>query len=179
MDSSPSAETEPPPHSSTKMEEPSHRTESEAGGDDQQPLRRPMNAFLLFCKRHRRVVKSQHPWLDNRSCTKMLADMWAVLDAEEKSKYLQLAREVSYSCSEQLSRSASAKHFLVLSELLRVSRTHMFCLNFTKLSFCQFLIIAHLFGMFTRIVMWKNWNKSSTVQPGWSFVNVGGATIPR
>ena len=28
---------------------------------------------------------------------------------------------------------------------------------------CQFLITAHLFGMFTRIVMWKNWNKSSTV----------------
>ena len=51
----------------------------------------------------------------------------------------------------------------------------MFYLNFTKLSFCQFLIISHLFGMFTRIVMWKNWNKSSTVQPGWSFVNVEGS----
>ena len=54
-----------------------------------------MNAFLLFCKRHRSVVKSGHPWLDNRSCTKMLADMWAVLDWDEKSKYLQLAREAS------------------------------------------------------------------------------------
>ena len=69
----------------------------------------------------------------------------------------------------------SAINLLVLSELLRLSRTNMFCLNFTKLSFCQFLIIAHLFGMFTRIVMWKNWNKSSTVQPGWPFVNVGGS----
>ena len=59
--------------------------------------------------------------------------------------------------------------------VVAVSRIHMFCLNFTKLSFCQFLIIAHLFGMFTRIVMWKNWNKSSTVQLGWSFVNVGGS----
>ncbi|XP_071806449.1 uncharacterized protein [Asterias amurensis] len=56
-------------------------------------LRRPMNAFLLFCKRHRSVVKNGHPWLDNRACTKMLADMWAVLDWDEKSKYLQLARE--------------------------------------------------------------------------------------
>ena len=30
---------------------------------------------------------------------------------------------------------------MVLSELSRVSRTNMFCLNFTKLSFCQFVII--------------------------------------
>ncbi|XP_071957778.1 uncharacterized protein [Antedon mediterranea] len=60
--------------------------------DDNQ-LRRPMNAFLLFCKRHRAIVKQKHPWLDNRSCTKMLADMWAVLDPDEKNRYLQLARE--------------------------------------------------------------------------------------
>ena len=37
----------------------------------------------------------------------------------------------------------------------RVSRTLMFCSNFTKLSFCQFLIIVHLFEMFTRNVMLK------------------------
>ncbi|XP_072166283.1 uncharacterized protein [Diadema setosum] len=60
--------------------------------DDHQ-LRRPMNAFLLFCKRHRQVVRTRHPWLDNRACTKMLADMWGALDGEEKEKYLQLARE--------------------------------------------------------------------------------------
>ncbi|XP_022095890.1 uncharacterized protein LOC110982057 [Acanthaster planci] len=61
--------------------------------DSDATLRRPMNAFLLFCKRHRSIVKNGHPWLDNRSCTKMLADMWAVLDWDEKTKYLQLARE--------------------------------------------------------------------------------------
>ncbi len=94
MDLPPSTKMEPPPQSSSKMEESSQHGDMDGVGDDHQPLRRPMNAFLLFCKRHRRVVKSQHPWLDNRSCTKMLADMWAVLDSDEKNKYLQLAREV-------------------------------------------------------------------------------------
>ncbi|XP_006821430.1 uncharacterized protein LOC100313559 [Saccoglossus kowalevskii] len=61
--------------------------------NDDRPVRRPMNAFLLFCKRHRSLVKERHPWLDNRSATKMLADMWAVLEGGEKEKYLELARQ--------------------------------------------------------------------------------------
>ncbi|XP_033106165.1 HMG box transcription factor BBX-like [Anneissia japonica] len=69
------------------------QVQNEADLTDDQQLRRPMNAFLLFCKRHRGIVKQKHPWLDNRSCTKMLADMWAVLDPDEKNRYLQLARE--------------------------------------------------------------------------------------
>lgn len=28
--------------------------------------RRPMNAFLIFCKRHRNVVKERYPNLENR-----------------------------------------------------------------------------------------------------------------
>ena len=77
-----------------------------------------------------------------------------------------VSSDLSWNCHVNITLQKSAINFLALSELLGVSRTHMFCLNFTKLSFCQFLIIAYLFGMFTRIVMWKNWNKSSTVQPG-------------
>ncbi|XP_077985190.1 uncharacterized protein LOC144439832 [Glandiceps talaboti] len=67
--------------------------EDEDDLNDDRPVRRPMNAFLLFCKRHRTLVKERHPWLDNRSATKMLADMWAVLDSHEKEKYLELARQ--------------------------------------------------------------------------------------
>ncbi|XP_063960051.1 HMG box transcription factor BBX-like [Lytechinus pictus] len=66
---------------------------AESFSQDDSQLRRPMNAFLLFCKRHRQVVRTRHPWLDNRACTKMLADMWGALDGDEKEKYLQLARE--------------------------------------------------------------------------------------
>ncbi|EDK98122.1 bobby sox homolog (Drosophila), isoform CRA_a [Mus musculus] len=55
-----------------------------------------MNAFLLFCKRHRSLVRQEHPRLDNRGATKILADWWAVLDPKEKQKYTDMAKEVGY-----------------------------------------------------------------------------------
>lgn len=59
----------------------------------EQRARRPMNAFLLFCKRHRSLVRQEHPRLDNRGATKILADWWAVLDPNEKQKYTDMAKE--------------------------------------------------------------------------------------
>lgn len=56
-----------------------------------------MNAFLLFCKRHRSIVRQEHPRLDNRGATKILADWWAVLDPKEKQKYTDMAKEVGSS----------------------------------------------------------------------------------
>ncbi|XP_051971606.1 HMG box transcription factor BBX isoform X4 [Xyrauchen texanus] len=75
--------------------------ETECGGveDDgeefssEQRARRPMNAFLLFCKRHRSLVRQEHPRLDNRGATKILADWWSVLDPTEKQKYTDMAKE--------------------------------------------------------------------------------------
>lgn len=31
-----------------------------------QSARRPMNAFLIFCKRHRSIVRDRYPNLENR-----------------------------------------------------------------------------------------------------------------
>lgn len=61
----------------------------------EQRARRPMNAFLLFCKRHRSLVRQEHPRLDNRGATKILADWWAVLEPKEKQKYTDMAKEVT------------------------------------------------------------------------------------
>lgn len=61
---------------------------------NEQRARRPMNAFLLFCKRHRSLVRQEHPRLDNRGATKILADWWAVLEPKEKQKYTDMAKEV-------------------------------------------------------------------------------------
>lgn len=70
-------------------------TAEEAEEDSsEQRARRPMNAFLLFCKRHRSLVRQEHPRLDNRGATKILADWWAVLDPKEKQKYTDMAKEV-------------------------------------------------------------------------------------
>lgn len=52
-----------------------------------------MNAFLIFCKRHRSVVKSKYPHLENRSITKILGEWWAALDTDQKQTYTELARQ--------------------------------------------------------------------------------------
>lgn len=73
------------------------RTMEEEEGEEEsseQRARRPMNAFLLFCKRHRSLVRQEHPRLDNRGATKILADWWAVLEPTEKQKYTDMAKEV-------------------------------------------------------------------------------------
>lgn len=57
--------------------------------------RRPMNAFLIFCKRHRGIVREKYPNLENRAITKILGDWWANMDAAEKECFNRLAREVS------------------------------------------------------------------------------------
>lgn len=67
--------------------------ETEDEESSEQRARRPMNAFLLFCKRHRSLVRQKHPRLDNRGATKILADWWAVLDPKEKQKYTDMAKE--------------------------------------------------------------------------------------
>ncbi|XP_057676648.1 HMG box transcription factor BBX isoform X2 [Corythoichthys intestinalis] len=68
---------------------------SEEGQEEaiEKRARRPMNAFLLFCKRHRSLVRHEHPRLDNRGATKILADWWAVLEPAEKLKYTDMAKE--------------------------------------------------------------------------------------
>ncbi|XP_030578887.1 HMG box transcription factor BBX-like isoform X1 [Archocentrus centrarchus] len=69
-------------------------TEEVEDDTNEQRARRPMNAFLLFCKRHRSLVRQEHPRLDNRGATKILADWWAVLEPKEKQKYTDMAKEV-------------------------------------------------------------------------------------
>ncbi|XP_037943968.1 uncharacterized protein LOC119676769 isoform X2 [Teleopsis dalmanni] len=55
--------------------------------------RRPMNAFLIFCKRHRAVVRERYKSLENRSITKILGDWWATLEANEKNHFTNLAQQ--------------------------------------------------------------------------------------
>lgn len=54
-------------------------------------IRRPMNAFMLFSKRHRALVHSKHPNSDNRTVSKILGEWWYSLEAESKQKYHEAA----------------------------------------------------------------------------------------
>lgn len=67
------------------------------GGSNSIPdhhARRPMNAFLIFCKRHRPVVREKYPNLENRAITKILGDWWANLDSKDKAPFTELAKQV-------------------------------------------------------------------------------------
>lgn len=73
----------------------------QAGKDPQSPsckkdprIRRPMNAFMIFSKRHRAMVHQQHPNQDNRTVSKILGEWWYALKSDEKLKYHELASEV-------------------------------------------------------------------------------------
>ncbi|GAB1611200.1 dual specificity protein kinase splA-like [Argonauta hians] len=63
------------------------------GSADRKEARRPMNSFFIFCKRHRSMVQSKHPNLDNRSISRILGDLWANLDKGEKQQYKVTAKQ--------------------------------------------------------------------------------------
>uniref|UniRef100_A0A9J2P5X8 HMG box domain-containing protein n=1 Tax=Ascaris lumbricoides TaxID=6252 RepID=A0A9J2P5X8_ASCLU len=57
-------------------------------------IRRPMNAFMIFSKRHRPMVHEKYPNRDNRTVSKILGEWWYALGPEEKQKYHDLATQV-------------------------------------------------------------------------------------
>lgn len=82
-------------------------------------IRRPMNAFMIFSKRHRAMVHQQHPNQDNRTVSKILGEWWYALKSDEKTKYHELASEVKEAhfkahpewkwCSKDRRKSSSSK----------------------------------------------------------------------
>ncbi|CAG0888641.1 unnamed protein product [Cyprideis torosa] len=64
------------------------------GGSGKEHIRRPMNAFMIFSKRHRALVHQRHPNQDNRNVSKILGEWWYALAAEEKKEYHKLASQV-------------------------------------------------------------------------------------
>ena len=63
---------------------------------DKDHVRRPMNAFMIFSKRHRALVHQRHPNQDNRTVSKILGEWWYALKPKEKQKYHDLAFQVSH-----------------------------------------------------------------------------------
>lgn len=62
--------------------------------NNKERIRRPMNAFMIFSKRHRGLVHQRHPNQDNRTVSKILGEWWYALGPAEKKKYHELATEV-------------------------------------------------------------------------------------
>lgn len=97
-------ETEPPdtPNESANSNGNKRRSQSlsslqntkEPGAKGRERIRRPMNAFMIFSKRHRAVVHERHPNQDNRTVSKILGEWWYALGPDEKKQYHELALEV-------------------------------------------------------------------------------------
>ncbi|KAH8235510.1 hypothetical protein KR032_001722 [Drosophila birchii] len=91
--------TVPPPeqeHQSQQGQQQQQLQQDQASADSIRPehhARRPMNAFLIFCKRHRAIVKERYKTLENRAITKILGDWWAALDEKEKQCFTDLAQQ--------------------------------------------------------------------------------------
>ncbi|XP_041763423.1 uncharacterized protein LOC121588987 [Anopheles merus] len=54
--------------------------------------RRPMNAFLIFCKRHRTMLKNRFPE-ENRAISIKLGKWWRMLTTEQKKPFQLLSKE--------------------------------------------------------------------------------------
>ncbi|KAM4581483.1 protein capicua homolog isoform 3-T4 [Odontesthes bonariensis] len=67
---------------------------SSPGKREKDHIRRPMNAFMIFSKRHRALVHQRHPNQDNRTVSKILGEWWYALGPKEKQKYHDLAFQV-------------------------------------------------------------------------------------
>jgi len=66
-------------------------TETESEDNTDVKGHQPMNAFLLFCKQHRQIVREKYPAIKNRSITKLLEEWWSSLAEDEKSPYTDLS----------------------------------------------------------------------------------------
>lgn len=64
------------------------------GQKDKDHIRRPMNAFMIFSKRHRAMVHQRHPNQDNRTVSKILGEWWYALEPKQKQLYYDLASQV-------------------------------------------------------------------------------------
>ncbi|XP_039948497.1 putative transcription factor capicua isoform X1 [Bactrocera tryoni] len=91
--------------SALQQQQQQQQAKSTAGGGncaiDKEPsspepdkIRRPMNAFMIFSKKHRKLVHKKHPNQDNRTVSKILGEWWYALKPEQKAKYHELASSV-------------------------------------------------------------------------------------
>ncbi|CAD6193331.1 unnamed protein product [Caenorhabditis auriculariae] len=70
------------------------KKKSKARNTNPDHIRRPMNAFMIFSKRHRPLVHQKYPNRDNRTVSKILGEWWYALGTDEKAEYHKLATQV-------------------------------------------------------------------------------------
>ncbi|CAD5124491.1 DgyrCDS12771 [Dimorphilus gyrociliatus] len=148
--------------------------------------KRPVNAFLIFCKQHRNRVRQSNPTMDNRAVTKLLGEIWAKMRPDEKNEYLDKAQKQKegftnknteykwHSYQHKLARENSSNHEgnFTQSQLyfgFPAGQPQVFC-NF--LGDKEHLIMPKLRNWKKKaasrraaLIRWGKINPSSTIQP--------------
>ena len=82
-------------HGSVEREESSAKPLQ--NGNSEKPvnhIKRPMNAFLLYCQKYRRAFTVMNPGRDNREISTLLGEHWRNMKPEQKEPYTEKAREL-------------------------------------------------------------------------------------
>jgi len=71
-------------------------------------LKKPMNAYVVFCKEKRFQLMAQNPTMKFGEITKVLADQWKSMTEEEKQPYVKNSEEQRLAYSRQISTPSKA-----------------------------------------------------------------------
>lgn len=82
--------------SSTASLEAAHGTKAAGGAARKESgrIKRPMNSFMVFGKKHRHAIQKSLPSKDNKAVSKVLGSMWAALSPQEKQVYVDEANRL-------------------------------------------------------------------------------------
>lgn len=77
----------------SEMDHNNHQAKCQ-GVSTKKKVRRPMNSFMLYAKRHRTQVHQLYPLCDNRTVSKILSETWYAMDPIKKQMYHEFAAEM-------------------------------------------------------------------------------------
>uniref|UniRef100_A0A3Q3DJ81 Transcription factor 7-like n=1 Tax=Hippocampus comes TaxID=109280 RepID=A0A3Q3DJ81_HIPCM len=78
----------PPPPKATNFVFPDKKKRKTGAQDSSRPyIKKPLNAFMLFMKEQRPVVKAQFLHKDSATVNKIMGQMWKSLSLEQQEKY--------------------------------------------------------------------------------------------
>ena len=77
--------------SKSKDKKPKANKNKDDEGEEEEKIKRPMNAYMHFCAETREEVKKENPDAKAKDILHLLGEKWKALSDEEKTKYNDLA----------------------------------------------------------------------------------------